>query len=279
MQDSIKFYFKVSSEEGWDYLSFKLNDKEVFRISGEVDWTKEVIAAPSGFNKLEWIYYKDASTSSGSDCAWVDKIDFAETASVRYIQKDLQAARIVSPVKQKKYGQEIVTVKMLNLGKDVINSFGLAYKINNQAPIKEIFTTPINPNSDSVSVSFQKSVDLSKFGIYNITAYVYDNNDDYNLNDTTFIQIDYTEIKDSLSIFPNPFTDQFTLLINSKRPEKILISITNLAGIEVYEVEKNILEGKNPIIISGLTLPPSLYFINISGAILNKTMRVIKVSK
>jgi hypothetical protein len=279
MQDSVKFYFKVSSEEGWDYLSFKLNDKEVFKISGEVDWTKEVIAIPSGFNKLEWVYYKDANTSRGSDCAWVDKIDFAETASVRYIQKDLQVARIVSPVQQKKYGQEIVTVKMLNPGKDVINSFNLAYKINNQDPVKQTFTTTINPNSDSVSVSFLKSVNLSKFGIYNITAYGYDNNDDYILNDTTSVQIENMEIKDSLSIFPNPFTDQFTLLINSKGPEKIRISITNLAGIKVYEVEKNILEGKNPIIISGLSLPPSLYFINISGVIFNKTMRVIKVSK
>jgi hypothetical protein len=278
-QDSLKFYYKVSSEAGYDFLTFKLNDKEVFKFSGDVDWTKKVIAIPTGLNKLEWVYYKDQNTSTGSDCAWVDMIDFAETASVRYIQNDLQAARIVSPFPQKKYGQEVVTVKMLNLGRDVINSFNLAYKINNQAPIKETFTIPINPNSDSVSVSFHTNVDMSKSGIYKITAYTYDNNDDYIFNDTTSVQIDNTEIKDSLVIFPNPFTDHFTLLINSKGPETIRISIINLLGIKVYEVERNIIEGKNPINISGLTLPPSLYYINISGNIINKTLRVLIVNK
>ena len=278
-QDSLKFFYKVSSEEGYDFMAFKLNDKEVFKFSGEVDWTKKVIAVPAGLNKLEWVYYKDQNTSIGSDCAWVDMIDFAETATVRYIQKDLQVARISSPVQKKKFGQETVTVKMFNPGKDIINNFNLAYKINDQTPVKESFAIPLNPNSDSVSVSFHTGVDLSKSGLYKITAYTFDNNDDYISNDTTSVLIDNTEIKDSLTIFPNPFTDQFTLLINSRGPETVRISIINLSGIKVYEVERNILDGKNPITISGLKLAPSLYYINISGDIINKTLKVLKVNK
>ena len=260
-------------------MSFRLNDVEIFKISGEVDWKKKAIAVQAGSNKLEWVYYKDVSASNGFDCAWIDLIDFAGAASVRYIQKDLQVARIIPPAHKKKYGQETVTVKMLNLGKEVINSFNLAYRINNQAPVKQTFTIPINPFSDSVAISFLTNADLSKYGLYNITAYGYENNDDYVLNDTASIQIDNMEIKDSLSIFPNPFVDQFTLMINSRRPETVRISIINLSGVTVYEVEKNIIEGKNPVIISGLKLAPSLYYLNISGTIINKTLRVLKVSK
>jgi hypothetical protein len=279
MADSVKFYYKVSSEVNYDYLSFRLNDVEIFKISGEVDWTKKAVPVPSGYNKLEWVYYKDATTASGFDCAWIDMIDFSGIASVRYIQKDLQVARIVSPVLKKKYGQETITVKLLNPGRDIINSFNLAYRINNQAPEKQSFTVPINPYSDSVAISFLKNVDLSKYGMYNITAYGYDNNDDYFLNDTASIQIDYVEIKDSISVFPNPFIDQLTILISSKGPETVQISIINLSGVKVYEVERNIIEGKNPVIISGLRLPPSLYYINISGNISSKTLRVLKVNK
>ncbi|TAL60186.1 MAG: hypothetical protein EPN88_16305, partial [Bacteroidetes bacterium] len=74
--DSLKFFYKVSSETGYDNFSFKLNNKEVFIKSGEIPWTRKVVAVPAGLNKMEWIYKKDQSVSSGSDCAWIDMIDF-----------------------------------------------------------------------------------------------------------------------------------------------------------------------------------------------------------
>ena len=50
-------------------------------------------------------------------------------------KRDLQVARIVTPVQKDQYGQETVTVKVLNLGKEVINGFNLAYEVNDQLPL------------------------------------------------------------------------------------------------------------------------------------------------
>ena len=111
--------------------SFRLNDAEVFKKSGEIPWTEIAVPVTAGANKMEWIYSKDQSVSNGADCAWIDLIDFAESSSVSYIEKDLQVARIVTPFQKDKFGKETVTVKVLNLGKDPINGFNLAYMVNN----------------------------------------------------------------------------------------------------------------------------------------------------
>lgn len=122
--DSLKFFYKVSSETGYDFFSFKLNGIEMLKESGEIPWTPEAVAIPAGLNKMEWIYMKDGSVSKGSDCAWIDMIDFtAGSGSVRYIQKDLDVAKIVTPILKDRFGQGTVTAKVLNLGKDTLNGF------------------------------------------------------------------------------------------------------------------------------------------------------------
>jgi hypothetical protein len=229
---------------------------------------------------MEWTYSKDQSVSNGSDCAWIDLIDFAETSSVSYIQKDLQVARIVTPVQKDKYGKETVTIKVLNIGKDLINGFNLAYKTNDQGiPVKQYFESSIVPYGDSVTVSFNTRADLSKYGIYNIIAYGYDNNDDYLLNDTLQINIENNELSDSLCIFPNPFTDQFTIYVQSHANDNLHISIINGSGSKLYEIEKGIINGKNTIVISDPILSPSIYYLNIQGTTINKTFPIVKLKK
>ena len=76
---------------------------------------------------MEWIYKKDNSVSVGADCAWIDLIDFSGSAQVNYIQRDIEVARIVSPVQKEVYGQELVSVQVLNIGSDTLNGFNLAY--------------------------------------------------------------------------------------------------------------------------------------------------------
>jgi hypothetical protein len=277
--DSIKFFYKVSSEAGYDFLSFRINGTEIFKKSGEISWTKITVPVQAGLNKMEWIYSKDGNMAAGSDCAWIDMIDFAGPGSVNYIQKDLQVARIVTPVQKDKYGQETVTVKVLNLGKDIIHGFNLVYEINNLYPVKQFFENPVISFGDSVTVSFRTKADLSKYGIYKIDIYGTDNNDDYVLNDTLEVSIENTEINELLSIFPNPFADQFTIFINSRISDKLQISITSVSGIKLYNIEKDIISGKNSIIITDLRLLPSLYYLNIRGAAINKTIPLLKINK
>jgi len=275
--DSVKFYYKVSSEVDGDYLSFRLNDIEVFKKSGGIPWTKKAISVPAGLNKMEWIYKKDPSLSDGSDCAWIDMIDFAGSGSVSYIKKDLQVARIVEPVLRDQNGQGTITVKVLNIGQEVINGFNLAYEVNDPLlPVNQFFDNTVIPYGDSVTVSFNTKTDMSKLGIYEIISYVVDNNDDYILNDTVKI---ITEIREPLIVFPNPFADQLTIIINSRVADKLQISITNVSGVKLYNVEKDIIIGNNTIIIADVRLLPSLYYLNIRGYTINKTIPVLKINK
>jgi hypothetical protein len=278
--DSVKFVYKVSSEPNYDFLSFKLNDVEVLKKSGEVPWSKSAFAVKSGLNKMEWVYRKDNSVSKGSDCAWIDMIDFTQSGSVSYIKRDLQVARIVTPVKNDHYGQEDITIKVLNPGKDTLNGFNLAYEINDHyPPVKQFFDNKIIPNSDSVTVTFKTKADLSKYGIYNVVAYGLNNNDDYVLNDTLSAKIDNTTIDETLGVFPNPFDDNLTVTVNTQKADRLQISIFSESGVKLYNVEKDVVNGNNSFTISDFSLIPSIYFLKIQGTIINKTIRIVKVNK
>lgn len=74
--DTISFWYKVSSESGWDYLRFYIDGVEKQKWSGNVDWAKASFPTDSGTHTFRWAYTKDGSQSVGSDAAWVDLIDW-----------------------------------------------------------------------------------------------------------------------------------------------------------------------------------------------------------
>ncbi len=73
---NISFFYKVSSESGYDYLHFYIDGVQQNQWSGEVAWTQASFAVTAGQHTFKWSYSKDGSVSSGSDCAWVDYIVF-----------------------------------------------------------------------------------------------------------------------------------------------------------------------------------------------------------
>jgi len=68
------FDFRVSSEQGWDFLEFYLNGVLLQRWSGEVGWQNYQFSVSPGINQLEWRYAKDANFSAGLDGAFVDNL-------------------------------------------------------------------------------------------------------------------------------------------------------------------------------------------------------------
>jgi hypothetical protein len=72
---TVSFYWKVSSEGGYDYLEFYIDGELQDRISGTVDWQQMTYTLSSGSHTLEWRYVKDYSVSEGDDCGWVDKME------------------------------------------------------------------------------------------------------------------------------------------------------------------------------------------------------------
>ncbi|MCP4148466.1 MAG: hypothetical protein GY757_12035 [bacterium] len=72
---SISFYWKVSSEARYDYLKFYIDDVLQDQIAGTTSWAQKTYSVSSGSHTIKWVYDKDYSVSSGSDCGWVDKVE------------------------------------------------------------------------------------------------------------------------------------------------------------------------------------------------------------
>jgi hypothetical protein len=73
--DSIAFYVKVSSESGYDYLQFYINNQMQEQWAGEVAWTRVAFPVDAGEQTFRWVYEKDVYVSNGDDCGWIDFIE------------------------------------------------------------------------------------------------------------------------------------------------------------------------------------------------------------
>jgi hypothetical protein len=89
---TLNFWWKVSSESGYDYLGFCYDQSfgsgtcirgngNVTPISGSVDWTKVSLNVSAGTHTLLWYYAKDSSAVSGDDAGYIDNISLIETIS------------------------------------------------------------------------------------------------------------------------------------------------------------------------------------------------------
>ena len=72
--DTISFYYKVSSEPNYDKLHFYVDNQEKGNWSGSINWTKAAFPVSEGRHSYKWTYTKDVSQANGSDCAWIDFI-------------------------------------------------------------------------------------------------------------------------------------------------------------------------------------------------------------
>ena len=80
--DSVSFYYKVSSEANYDKFHFYLDGTEMVTNSGIVDWTRVTFFVPAGHHTYTFNYAKDGTVSSNSDCAWIDKIKFPPSSII-----------------------------------------------------------------------------------------------------------------------------------------------------------------------------------------------------
>lgn len=277
--DTLKFYYKTSSETNYDYFAFKLNDMEILRASGETSWEKKAVPVTAGLNKMEWIYKKDNSVSQGADAAWIDLVDFTVRNPVKYIQRDLEVARIVTPVQKEVYGLEPITVKLLNTGADTISGFNLAYRINEYPAVRQYFDIKIPPFGDSVTVTFEKRANLNMSGKYDIMVYGFENRDDYLQNDTTKIAVENLVIDESLLAFPNPFSESLNIIINSDNDRKAEISLTEMSGKKVIDTQEMLSPGSNDLVIKTSHLKPGLYILNVTSGSINRVIQVVKIKQ
>lgn len=155
--DSISFYRKVSSESGYDFLSFSIDGNIIEQWSGEELWKRESFAVEQGRHTFNWSYSKDGYSFSGNDCAWVDYIVFpnvSEVVGLNNLENNFSLNIFPNPVK------DVFNIKYeLKKSSDVkitlLNSLGQQIKI---------LKTENNLNAGTHILSFSTS-DLD-MGVY-----------------------------------------------------------------------------------------------------------------
>ncbi len=72
----LTFFYKVSSESGYDFLHFYLDGVEQDAWSGEVPWTQYSLNVSAGDHTFTWSYIKDLSVNGGQDAGFIDFVEF-----------------------------------------------------------------------------------------------------------------------------------------------------------------------------------------------------------
>ena len=98
LQEELSFWYKVSSEQGYDFLRFYVDGTPVLATSGEVPWTQFTWVLGAGPHTLRWDYSKDTVVSVGSDTAWVDYIDFTDGVPGTAARPDFNGDRMADIV-------------------------------------------------------------------------------------------------------------------------------------------------------------------------------------
>lgn len=73
--DTVSYWVKTSTEAQYDKLVFSVDGNSYTpQAWGEEGWRQRIHRLEAGRHTLCWRYTKDASTSQGSDCVWIDDV-------------------------------------------------------------------------------------------------------------------------------------------------------------------------------------------------------------
>ena len=76
------FDYRVSSELGWDFLSFLVDGVQQQQWSGELGWATFSFPLTAGPHLMEWRYSKDPNNNFGFDTAFIDNINLPVVVGV-----------------------------------------------------------------------------------------------------------------------------------------------------------------------------------------------------
>jgi len=232
MQGEISFFYKVSSEAGYDYLEFYIDNLKKEQWAGEIDWTEASYNVTEGTHTYKWVYLKDNSTSSGSDCAWVDFINFPPQDISNLPILNVSVNQINATVNENQTATANFSVA--NIGGGTLD---YTLTINNNPSWITLNQTSGSLNSgenDQITVSFNAEGLAS--GNYTTTI-----NAINGTGNTTSINVAFnvyvTSVQDftisNLSVFPNPATDIVVFTFKNKSEKDIAINIYDVQGIQI----------------------------------------------
>jgi hypothetical protein len=71
---TLRYWRKVSTEEGFDFLRVRVNGNLVHEVSGLRNWEAASLSLPAGTNKVSWSYEKNERFIFLDDAIWIDEV-------------------------------------------------------------------------------------------------------------------------------------------------------------------------------------------------------------
>ncbi|HOE91103.1 MAG TPA: C25 family cysteine peptidase [Candidatus Cloacimonadota bacterium] len=233
---TVKFAYKVSSEENNDLLKFYVDGILKGQWSGNVPWAEAEFAVNAGVHIYKWEYVKDSSLSAGSDCAWIDYIIFPNgfdfSAPLAYVDTenavdfgDLDDFTTVSR-----------EVNIINFGNQILSG---TLTVPDNFYIGEPGAHSIDfsirgENHQSIVITFAPTHSGEFDGVFTVTT-----NDAQNPE----LSIPYTASCSAVSNdvtplfitklegnYPNPFNPSTSIAFSLKEKSPVSISIYNVKG-------------------------------------------------
>lgn len=222
-EDSIRFNYKVSSEQSYDFLQFRVDSILIEEWSGYIGWDNYSFLLDSGDHTISWSYIKDENTSRGEDAAWIDNILFPVNS---FISNDLSVLKIINPGNGKDIGSnESVRVLIGNTGEKAMHGLQLGYRLDGAQWI-ETETDEILQPGEKREFQFSEKVDMSVLRKYELELGIKNEADQYPGNDSLKTTFEHY-------IFPDLAIESGGVDSLSPYILKLLVDLRNNGNVEI----------------------------------------------
>lgn len=185
---NLSFYLKVDSEQGFDYVSFSINDvAQVLLASagtrgltGRGAWRFFSFPVPSGTHTFSWSYSKDDSYAGGADQAWLDGVSLPPTTQKILVQapegRNLAHGKELMRFPETPYGSasKARTITIRNVGKAALT--GLRVKTSGAGSIHFMALAPGAVNLEpGQSTTFDIAFAPGKMGLQQAVIHILSN--------------------------------------------------------------------------------------------------------
>jgi len=212
INDSISFWYKVSSEESYDKFFFYVDGTEKFDASGEKDWTRYSCYVPAGTHTFKFSYEKDYSMSSGSDCAWIDDITFPRNGIAYDYKLDTICEGEDYEMPTHTVSSDDLTLGDNNILRDSTNST-IYYVV-----LTVVETPEVSISADALTIKYGESVLLTASGA---DTYLWDNG----------------VTNSQLRVYPTTTTTYTVIGSNGACTSESSITITVTGSVSIAETE------------------------------------------
>ena len=241
----LTFMYKVSSENNYDKLHFFMDNIEKGTWSGDVNWTQFTQAVTAGHHTFMWSYTKDGSVNSGSDCAYIDEIQFPPTNVITFL----------APATNLNAELEGSTVTLTWMGSTDADKYVVK---RNGEQIDEVTETSYVDN-------------LPKDGTYTYQVYAAKENGSLSTPISATVIAEFDAVNDNLNVkvrtYPNPVNDVLTIVTDANNFKYELI---NSLGQVVRNGNANM-----KAVVSVSDLNKGVYFLRISAGNAITTQKVV----